>query len=110
MGAIKCQILSVFQSFLLDILQQHEYQPNVQHEYQPNVLPDQLIEINHEACPYRKTTKLLNCNERTKCQGEFWDIMFQIKTDILRNLLMFLFMFYLFQSEDELFTWNSLTY
>ena len=34
-----------------------------QHEYQPNVLPDQLIEKNHEVCAYPKTIKLINCNE-----------------------------------------------
>ena len=38
-----------------------------QHEYQPNVLPDQLIEKNHEACAYPKTIKLMNCNKTMKC-------------------------------------------
>ena len=38
-----------------------------QREYQPNVLPDQLIEKNHEACAYPKTIKLMNCNKTMKC-------------------------------------------
>ena len=84
-----------------------------QHEYQPNVLPDQLIEKNHEACAYPKTTKLMNWNETMKCRKVRRVLRYHVPNkdrypDKFAHHL--LFMFYPLRSEDELLTGNPPTY
>ena len=83
---------------------------SVDWEYQPDLLPDILLESNHD-CQYAKIIKLMNCNEKMKCRKVRHVLCYHYPNnhrfpEKYANHL--LFIFYLFRSESELLGVNKI--
>ena len=81
---------------------------SVDWEYQPDLLPDILLESNHD-CQYPKIIKLMNCNEKMKCRKVHvlcyhYPNNHRFSEKYANHLL---FIFYQFRSESELLGVNK---
>ena len=106
-------ILFALQNLLHISLMYKPKETNEGEEYQPHLLPDSLMEVNHENWNYPKIVKLMNSNEKMHCRTIRRVLRYntpnkyRFREKYAHHLL---FLFFLFRSDKELLGEHLSTY